>query len=54
MRLYLSSMAMEEEIETVKQIADVEKDWKVQEAQMQIIPIIDELLELRFVNQTFC
>ena len=46
--------AMEEEVDAVKQIADAEKDKKVQEAQMQIIPMIDELLKLRFVNQTFC
>ena len=36
----------------VKQMADAVKENKVKEAQMQILPMIDELLKLRFVNQT--
>ncbi len=44
--------AIEEEVEVVKQKADSEKERKVQEAQMQILPMIDELLKLRFINQT--
>ena len=44
--------AIEEEIETVKQMADEIKEKKVKEKQMQILPMIDELLKLRFINET--
>ena len=45
-------LAIEEEIETFKQMTDEVKERKVKEAQMQILPMINELLKLRFVNQT--
>ncbi len=44
--------AIEEEIEAVKQMAEVVKERKIEEAQIQVLPIIDELLKLRFVNKT--
>ena len=44
--------AIEEEIESVKQMADEIKERKVKETQMQILPMIDELLKLRFINET--
>ncbi len=44
--------AIEQEIEEVKKMTDAEKERKVKEAQMEILPMIDELLKLRFINQT--
>ena len=31
---------------------DTEKEKKIEEAQLQILPIIDELLTLKFINKT--
>jgi len=33
-------------------MADEIKEKKVKEKQMQILPMIDELLKLRFINET--
>ena len=42
--------AIEQEIEEVKKMTEAEKERKVKEAQMEILPMIDELLKLRFIN----
>ena len=44
--------AIDEEIESVKQMADAVKEKKIEDAQMQILPMIDELVKLRYVNKT--
>ena len=44
--------AIDEEIEAVKQMADAVKEKKIEEAQMQVLPMIDELVKLRYVNKT--
>ena len=43
---------IEEEIEAVKQMANTVKERKIEEAQLMVLPIIDELLKLRFVSKT--
>ena len=46
------NQAIDEEIEAIKQMADTIKEQKIEEAQMQVLPMIDELLKLRFINKT--
>ena len=44
--------AIDEDIEAIKQMADTIKEQKIEAAQMQVLPMIDELLKLRFINKT--
>jgi hypothetical protein len=44
--------AIEEEIKTVQEAAEAAKAKKAEEVQMQCLPLIDELLKLKYVNQT--
>ena len=45
--------AVEDEIEALQAQIDAAKTKKDEEVQIQLIPIIDELMKLQFVNQTF-
>ena len=44
--------AFDEEMEAVRQITNAVKEKNIEQAQMQVLPMIDELLKLRIVNKS--